>query len=68
MIYEQCDLAKYTQDFIRRRGLKKAFVAAACNIRREDFSKWINFHFVLAEDEAQRVQDWINDYERRFST
>lgn len=67
MIYEQYDLAKYTQDFIKRRGLKKAFIAAECGIRREDFSKWINLHYVLADNEVQRIHDWVNDYEQRLN-
>lgn len=53
MIYEQHELAKYTKDFIKRRGLKKAFIATECGIRREDFSKWINLHYVLADNEVQ---------------
>jgi hypothetical protein len=67
MIYDQLTLAQYTQDFIKRRGLKKAFLATECGIRREDFSRWLNLHYVLDEDVAQRIQSWVEDYERRFS-
>lgn len=67
MLLEQEALAEETRAFLKRWGLKGIFVSEVCEIHFKTFSRFLNHKIVLSQAQVERLETYMNDYQKRNS-
>lgn len=65
-IQQQTNLIERTNSFIEKFGVSRKWLASKVNIREKDFSGFINQRIAISKNQSERLEMFLNEYERRM--